>query len=159
MFGTGLSRLADHALGQEIGKRFHYLDMPQIFEDPRVKSGIQQVQNSVFNAADILVHGQPVVHPFCIQGAILVVRARIAVKIPGRLYKSVHGIRFTSGFTVAFGASGFGKGQFKGQRRSPIGPHVQIQRQYHRQIFFVNRNNAAFFTMDHGDGCSPISLP
>ncbi len=61
----------DHALGQQAGKRLVHPGMPQIPEHLGEKAGVEKVQDRMLDAADILVHRHPVVHPLPIENAVL----------------------------------------------------------------------------------------
>ncbi len=62
----------DHALGEEALKGLVDLDQPQVSQDLGEKAGIEQVQHGVFDAADVLVHRGPIIHPGRVQDALLV---------------------------------------------------------------------------------------
>jgi hypothetical protein len=61
----------------------------QLVEEARV----QQVQDGVLDAADVLVHGQPVVGALRVQHALVVVGAGETGVVPGRLHEGVEGVR------------------------------------------------------------------
>ena len=58
------------------------------------KARVQQMQDSVFDAADVLVNRQPVVGLFAVQHALVIVGTGEPGVIPGRLYEGVKGIGF-----------------------------------------------------------------
>jgi hypothetical protein len=97
VFGTFQRLLADHALGQEIGKGLAHLEIPKISHYPCVKAGVEEMKNGMLNPADILVHGHPVVHSLRIHRALIKIGTGIAIKIPGRLNKGIHRVRLSSG--------------------------------------------------------------
>ena len=53
--------MADHALGEEAGKRFGHRHQIQLVHGAGEKAGIEQMQNRMLDAADILIHRQPVI--------------------------------------------------------------------------------------------------
>ena len=158
-FGKGLVHL-DQARGLGI---FRALD-PNIAHDLGPKAGVQQVENGMFNSADVLVHRHPVVGTI---GHHLVGVGGVAVphEIPRRIDKRVHGVGLAAcGFTAhrtrhALVAPRTGRMKSlmldQGVART-IGNAVL--RQHHRQVFFGHRHRAVFVAMDDGYGRAPVAL-
>jgi hypothetical protein len=71
-----------HALGEQIGERLLEGDRAQFPHDARPEPRVQQVQNGMLDAADILIHRQPVLNPL-VQHGLAVVRTGEAQEIPG----------------------------------------------------------------------------
>ena len=150
--------MCDHALGKQRVERFdcRFRQMPRDVHGTGKKSRIEQVQDRVFDAADILVNIHPIVSvvlcrrgfgPWCGK----------ACKIPRAVDKSVHRI-------------GFAPGRFATGRAARIAPcRMPVQRiarrvkghvigQNDRQVFFLLGNNTAVRAMHHRDGTAPIAL-
>ena len=103
--------------------RLHQADVRQ---ELREEPGVDQVQAGVLNAADVLVHGHPVVHVRPLEGGLRVVGRAVAVEVPGRAEERVHGVRFPHGGRAALRA---GRGQplrHVQQRRAPHVPHLDV---------------------------------
>src|SRR5579884_466440 len=94
----------DHALREQALHRFAVLDQPQIPHDLSEKAGIDQMQNGVLDAADVLVDRKPVTDLPGIEGPLAVVWVAIAVEIPRRIDEGIHGIRFAFRGASAAGA-------------------------------------------------------
>jgi len=75
--------LANHALGEEIGEGLVGAEDPEIPEDLGVKSRVEEMENGMFDAADVLIDGHPVVKGLPVQSRLLVVGGTAElVKIP-----------------------------------------------------------------------------
>ena len=158
-FGKGLVHL-DQALGLGI---FRALD-PNITHHLGPKAGVQQVEDGMFNAADVLVHRHPVVGTV---GHHLVGVGGVAVphEIPRRIDKRVHGVGLAArgfaahrtGHALAAPRTGRMKAfMFDQGVARTIGNAVL--RQHHRQVFFGHRHRAVFVAMDDGYGRAPVAL-
>jgi len=106
-FGFGHFRaiLDDHALRQQIFEGFVSVNKAGILENLGEKPGIQQMQDRVLYPADILVDRQPIVGFVQVPRRFGVAWIRIAVIIPGRANKSIHGVGFPAGRFTAFWTS------------------------------------------------------
>ena len=56
-----IGRMIDHALGEQSGERFGQIKMTGVTHGTHEESRIEQMQNGVLDAADILVNRQPVI--------------------------------------------------------------------------------------------------
>ena len=158
-FGKGLVHL-DQARGLGI---FRTLD-PNIAHDLGPKAGVKQVEDGMFNAADVLVHRHPVVGT---AGHHLVGVGGVAVphEIPGRIHKRVHRVGLAArglaaqraGHALVAPRTGSMKAFMldQGVART-IGNAVL--RQHHRQVFFGHGHRAVFVAMDDGYGRAPVAL-
>ena len=155
---TFLGLFTDHSLCQQLGKGFPDLEIAEVFQYPGIKTGIEEMKDSVFNPPYVLIHGHPVIHPLWIQWPFMIIGAGVAVKIPGGFHKGIHGIGFPSGVSLALGAGGFVKGRLKWERRPAIGSHIQIQGEDHRKIILRYRDRSAPVTVDNRDGGPPVTL-
>ena len=83
--------LDDHALGEQPLGGLAVLDQAEVAHELGPEAGIDQVQNGVFDAADVLIDGEPVIdHGSC--RTAVAGRLGIAIEIPGRIDEGVHGI-------------------------------------------------------------------
>src|SRR5579872_220992 len=101
--------LDDHALGKEPQHRLAVAHNADIAHELGPEARVNQVKNSVLYAADVLVNWKPVIHRTRIQRTIVKMRAGIAIKIPGRVDKGVHGISLAPRRAAAFWAGGIHK--------------------------------------------------
>ena len=89
-----------HALGEERGKRLPRVrrkrQMPRVAHRPHEKPRVEQVQNRVLDAADILIDRQPVMRRVEVDGR-LGLRRREANEIPRRVDERVHRVGFANG--------------------------------------------------------------
>ena len=73
------------------------------------KSRIEQVQNRVLDAADVLVDRKPVRGFLFVEWRVVVVRIGVAIEIPGRVDERVHRVRFAPRRAAALRARGVHK--------------------------------------------------
>ena len=70
----------------------------------------------MFNAADVLIDGKPILRGLRIEGSTVVMCVGVAVEIPGRINEGVHGIGFAARRTTALGASGIDEPGYSAER-------------------------------------------
>jgi len=70
-FGS-IGLMDDHALGEQVGKRFLHFNVSRLAHGAHIKPRIEQVQNGVLNAADILVDRHPISCGTCLNRLIAV---------------------------------------------------------------------------------------
>ena len=80
--------VADHALGEQAGERFGHLDHAQLGHGAGEIARIEQMQDGVLDAADILVHRQPVIRRRLVH-RLVGMRIGEAGEIPGRIGKGI----------------------------------------------------------------------
>ena len=73
----------DHALRQQIDKRFISGNMSQVAHYLCEKTCVQQVQHGMLNTADVLINRHPVVNCVTIKNAVFEVRRAVTQEIPG----------------------------------------------------------------------------
>ncbi len=113
----------------------------------------------MFDAADVLVHRGPIIHPGLVQDALAVIGAGVAQEVPGGLHEGVHGVDFPAGRAAAGGAGDLIEAGQLRQGRAALAGDLHVQRQDHGQVLFRHRHHAAFLAIDDGDGRAPIALP
>ena len=155
---VGLVR--DHALREEAGERLLHLDRADMRQCARPETGVEQVQDRVFDPADILLHRQPLRH----FGGIKRLVGRLAGKaqeIPAGIDESVERIGLAPRGLAALRAIDMLPGWMAVERVAGDGK-VHILGQHYRQLILGHRNHAAaalfFWAMDEGDRRAPITL-
>ena len=82
----------DHALGEQAGERLVEADMAGRLHRAGEEAGIEQMQNRVLDAADVLVDRQPAVDHGAVGRRAFDPGVGEAREIPGRVHEGVHGI-------------------------------------------------------------------
>src|SRR5690606_12402758 len=83
-----------HALTEQVVERLVARHQAGIAQQLVEEARVQQVQNGVFNTADVLVDRQPVVGFFRVDYVHIVLRRAVTGVIPGRLHYGVEGVGF-----------------------------------------------------------------
>ena len=151
---VGLVR--DHALREETFERLVELASAGFVHGAGEEARIEQMQNRMLDAADILVDRQPVADGVRI-GRHGRVRTAEAREVPGRIDERIHGVGLAHGRRHRNGTCDMLPGRVTVER---IAGNVErhVVRKLHRQIFLRHRNDATFLTMDHRDRTAPIAL-
>ena len=146
-----------HALGEQALEGLRKAQMAGRLHGPREEARIEEMQDRVFDATDVLIDRQPVIGHRLVGGALLVPGIGEAGEIPGRIHEGVHGVRLAPGGLAAVGAGDVLPAGVVVQR---IAGHVQLHilRQLDGQRLFRRRNNIAGLAMDHGDRAAPVAL-
>ena len=127
-------------------------------EDLHEETGIHQVQNCVFNAADVLVYIHPVVGLLRVPGLFIVAGIGIAQEIPGRADEGIHRIGFSRRRATAFRAGAVNEFFARRQGRYGAGRKLDIRRQFNRQLIFRHELFAAFRAVNDRNRRAPIAL-
>ena len=122
------------------------------------ETSVQQVQDGVFYAADVLIHVHPVVRLFLVKRFLGIVGIAISQEIPGRIYKGIHGIEFANRLLATAWAGSLSKGLGSLQWRISLAGELHIGRKLYRKILFLLRNPSALFTINHRNRAAPITL-
>ena len=145
-----------HALAQQVLERLVEVQHAQIAQHLREEAAVQQVQDGVLDAADVLVDRHPAVGFRAVEGQLGVVRVGVAQVIPARARERVHGIGLTASLAAALRARALREALVRCQGLA--GGKVDVLGQAHRQVFFRHRHQAALIAVDHRDGVAPIAL-
>ena len=95
VFGAAHRLFADHPLGEEIREGFIDAQRAEVAEHLGVESGVEEVKDRMFDPADILVDGHPVIHLLPVEPRLGVVMRRTeTVEVPGGLDEGIHRVRF-----------------------------------------------------------------
>ncbi len=155
-FGHLAAVFQHHALRQQLGEGLIVRDQPGIAHQLVEEARVEQVQDRMFDAADVLVYRQPVIGALVHHGGIAVV-AGVTGEIPGGLEKGIQRIGLARGFTAAGGAGGFVERRvFLDGGAHAI--HHYVFRQYYRQLLGRHGHFAAFGAVDDRDRAAPVAL-
>ena len=80
----------DLALVQQRRERLDEVDHPHVVQHLGEEPAVQQVQDRVLDAADVLLGGHPAAHRLLVERAVLVVRRAVAQEVPRRVDERVH---------------------------------------------------------------------
>ena len=150
--------MRDHALREQGVERLArgFRQMPGLDHRPREEPRIQQVQDRVFDAADILVDVHPVGRILG-HGRSRRVRRGKARVIPRGIDERVHRVGFPPRLPAAFGAGRPRPCRVPVQRVAGA-VKADVARQQHRQLVLGFGNHAAGVAMHHRDRATPIAL-
>ena len=156
-----------HALRQQFGERLVHFHQPQVAHHLGPKPRVQQMQDGVLNAADVLVHAtataglvafaHPILRAFG-HHRLRIGRIAIAHEVPARINEGVHGVGFAPRWFAAGGTNHTLVESFVLVQRVARAIGDAVLRQHHRQIFFRHRHRAVFIAMDDGNRRAPITL-
>ena len=113
----------------------------------------------MFYSTYILVYIHPVIATFFIENLIFPHRfiGSVTHKIPTRLKKGIHSISFTNCLTFTCRTSCVFPSRVSIKRVS-LSTYLDIFRKCDWKIFYGFRNQSTFFTMNHRDRSTPITL-
>ena len=147
-----------HALGEEPFKRFVDVDQAAILQRLGEETGVEQVQDRVFDAAHVLLHRQPAVHRLLAEGFLGVVGIGEAQEIPGGTHEGVHGVGFPLGRLAAAGAGHVDPVALLAQGRTALAREINAPGQLHRKVLAGHRNSTAVIAVDDGNRAAPVAL-
>ena len=145
-----------HSLGQEVGEGLSDWNQALVTHQALKESRVEQMQNSVLDAADVLVHRHPVGGALVQHGGIAIA-AREACEVPGGLDECVQGVGLALGGSTALRAGGLVEGRDLTERRHHA-LHLHVFRETHGQIFVGNRQRSAGIAVDYGHRATPVAL-
>ena len=96
----------NHALGEETLDGLTVGDEGEIAHDARPKAGVDEVEDGVLDATDVLIDGKPVRGSCGIEWLRAVVGIDVAVEVPARVDEGVHGVGLAAGRAAADGTGG-----------------------------------------------------
>ncbi len=145
-----------HALRQQVGEWFVVVDQPEIAHHLGPEARVEQVQDGMLDAADVLVDRHPVV------GALIdhrrgVIRRAVARVIPGRIDESIHRVGFAPRRLAALRANAVDELGAFGQRIAGTVGHA-VSRQLHRQLLIRHGHGATRIAMDQRNRATPVAL-
>ena len=123
------------------------------------EAAVDEVQDGMGDAPDVLVDRKPESGRRGIERGPIVPRVRVAVEVPGRVDKGVHGVGLAARRLAAPGARNSLERLRSRQRRATFPAESDIVGKQDRKVLFGNGNDAALRAMNHRDGSSPVALP
>ena len=148
----------DHALTEQVREWFRIVDHAFILKDFHEETGIQQVKDGVFDAADVLVDGHPVVCLILCEWFFGIVRIAVTQEIPGRIDEGIHRVGFSRSIRAALWTFAVKEGFTGFERRGRASDKVDVFRQFNREIFFRDKDIAAMRAVNDRDRAAPIAL-
>jgi len=146
-----------HALGEQAGERLVETDMAGRLHGAGEEAAVEQVQDGMLNAADILIDRQPAIDLGAVGRRGVDPRIGEARKIPGRVHEGVHGIGLARGWLAAARAGHVLPGRMAVERIArPL--EVDVVRQRDGQIARRHRHDAAGLAVDDRDRAAPVAL-
>ena len=131
----------------------------------RPEARIDEVQDGVLHAADVLVDGEPVVRLRRIEGCGRVLRVGVAVEVPTGIDEGVHGVGLAARRATADRAGGVDEIGDAAQRRAALLRDLHLRGKQHGKRALGQRDHAAgrdsrvaVGAVDHGDRRAPVAL-
>src|ERR1019366_10661973 len=119
---------------------------------------VDQVQDGVLHAADVLVDFKPISDLGGIEGHGAVVRVAVAVEIPGRIDEGVLGSGLASGRAAALGTCDVDELRHVFERGTAGAGDLDAVGQQHGKLALGNRYHAARGAMNDRNGSAPVAL-
>ncbi len=148
--------LEHHALREQARERLAGADQALVAHQLGKEARVQQVQDGVLDAADVLVHRQPLVGALIQHGRVQI-RTGKAREVPGRLEEGVEGVRLAPRRRAALRAGGLVELGHARQRRARAVDR-DVLGQAHRQLRVRHRHGAAGITVDDRNRAAPVAL-
>ena len=155
--GHGLAVLVfDHALAQQVRERLVEVDHAEVAGDLGPETTVEQVQNRVLDAADVLVDRHVVVDLGAVKRRGVVVRVGVAHVVPRGARERVHRVGLAVRGLAALGAGALIELLAVLERLAR--GDVDVHGQRDGEVFLVDRDDAAVVAVHHGDGVAPVAL-
>ena len=148
----------DHPLREKRREWFVDGDHLGVVKGLHEEARIEQVQDRVLDAADVLVDRHPVVNLGLVEGQRLVVGVGVAQEVPRRIDEGIHGVGFATGRLAAARARGVDEFGRVREGVLAVGSKLDVVRQRHRKLVHGDRHDAVVRAVDHGDRHSPVAL-
>ena len=157
----GLAAVEHLALVQQRAEGLVGVDHAQVVDDLGEEPGVEQVQDGVLHAADVLADRHPVVDLRRIERAVGVLRGDEAQEVPGGIHEGVHRVRVPLGRAVAVGALDVDPASAAASGDVPFGDRSSPRRSRQRdgQLLVRDRDLAAGRAVDDRDRGAPEPLP
>ena len=150
--------LEDHALRQEVRERLIEVDEAGVVQDLREEARVQEVQDGVLDAADVLIDRRPVIDLVLGERLLVVVRVRVAQVVPRRADEGVHRVRLARRIGAALRALAVDEALARRQWRQRALVKRDILWQHDRQVFLRHEDFAAVRAVDDRDRRTPVAL-
>jgi hypothetical protein len=145
-----------HPLREQIDERLIQFNETQVAHRLGPKARIQQVQDCVLDAPDVLIHRHPVGNTLVHHGA-PIIRTGVAQVVPGRIHERVHGVGFAPRRAAARWAADLHERRGPGKWVAAAIGH-QVFGQKDRQVLVRHWDIAALATVDERDRSPPVAL-
>ena len=146
-----------HALREQAGERLVDADVAGLLHRAGEEARVEQMQNRVLDAADILIDRQPVVDHLAVGRRVVVPRIGEAREVPGRIDEGVHGVGLAPRRAAALRAGDVLPGRMAVERIARL-VEGDVLRQRDRQVLRRHRHDAAFVAVDDRDRAAPVAL-
>ena len=146
-----------HSLRQQVGEWLGDIADAFVAHYTLEKACVQQMQDRVLYTADVLIDRRPVGRAL-VQHRLVIVRARVAREIPGRLHKRIERVGFAA---RAFATLRTWRVDELGNilERRTVPCKLDIFRQNYRQLIFGYWYRIAIVAVDDRNRRTPIALP
>ncbi len=156
-----LALVDDLALVEQRAERLGELDRSHVVQHLGEEPAVQQVQNRMLDAADVLVDRHPPAQGLGIERPFGVSGRGVAHVVPRGVHERIHGVGVTPRRTSARRAVHVNPSGRRRQRRNSLRREVGAPQvgQLDRQLVVRDGDLAARTTVDDGDRAPPVPLP
>ena len=151
--------LRDHPLVEEAGERLLDRQQPHVVHRAANEPRVEQMEDGVLDAADVLIDRQPAVHERRVEDLRVVVRGDEPRVVPRRIHERVHRVRLAPGWIAAARTGRVHELLVLRQRIALASREGHIERQLDRQLILRHRHDAIPIAVDHRDRRAPVALP
>src|SRR5436853_5157880 len=102
------------------------MDDAQIAHELSPETRVDEMEDGMLHTANVLVDRKPVISRLGVERTILEMRIRIAIEIPGRIDKCVHGIGLTTCPPAALRTCGVYELGHAAERRSTLQCNIHV---------------------------------
>ena len=134
-------------------------DEAEVAHDLGPEARIDEVQDGVLDAANVLVDGEPVLQSCRIEWSLVVVRVGVAIEVPGRIDESVHGVGLAPRRASAFGAGGVDEVRHPAEGRAALLRDLNCSGSRTGNCSSGTGTMPSLLAIEHGDGRAPVALP
>ncbi len=150
--------VVDHPLGEEAQERLAEAEQTQVVERLHEEARIEQVQDGVLDAADVLVDREPVVGDLPAPRSLLVARVAVADEVPGGVDERVHRVRLAMRLSPAARAGRVHPVLGGRERRAALRQILLDLGEEHGQVLLGHRDHPAGLAVEDGDRAAPVTL-
>ena len=148
----------DHPLAEQIREWLRRIQHAFVLQHFHKETRIEQVQNGVLDAADVLIDRHPIVSFFLGKRLGLIVRIAVANEIPGRIDEGVHRVRLAQGIRAALGTFAMQETFARLERRQCAGHKIDILGKPHGKLLLRHQHGTAMRTINHRNRAAPVAL-
>ena len=133
-------------------------DHTQVAHHLGPEARIDQVQDGVLHAADVLVDGEPVLDHFRAERRAGVFCVGVAVEVPAGVDEGVHGVCLALGWPAALGTDSVDEGCVARKGGAALLGDLDLLGQQDGELVVGHRDQPIGLAVEHGDGRAPIAL-